>query len=67
MLLNYSEVLTKIHGSVRTLGTRLEEIEKNKSRKYKHMKKKLAEKSGECETLRAHCNQIEEELEEARR
>jgi len=66
MLQGYSEVLSKIHGSVRTLGSRLEEIEKNKSKRYKHMKRKLQEKTAECETLRGHCRQIEQELEEAR-
>ena len=66
MLQNYSEVLAKIHGSVRSLGMRLEDIEKNKSRRYKQVKKRLSEKSSECEALRAHCKQIEGELEEAR-
>ena len=51
---------------MRTLGGRLEEIEKNKSKRYKHMKRKYNEKSAECETLRAHCKQIENELEDAR-
>jgi hypothetical protein len=41
MLQGYSEVLSKIHGSVRTLGGRLEEIEKNKSKRYRQMKRKL--------------------------
>ena len=58
--------MTKIHGSVRTLGTRLEDIEKNKSRRYKHLKRRMSEKNAECENLRAQYRQIETELEEAR-
>jgi len=49
------------------LGNRLEDIEKNKSRRYKHLKRKLAERNSECEALRGHCKQIEGELEEARK
>jgi hypothetical protein len=51
---------------VRTLGTRLEDIEKNKSRRYKHLKRRLSDKNAECENLRAQYRQIETELEEAR-
>ena len=42
MLQSYSEVLAKIHTSVRSLGGRLEEIEHTRSKKVKAYKKKLA-------------------------
>jgi len=46
-------VLGKIHVSVRGLGERLKEIETNKGRRYKQVKKRLGEREAECQLLRA--------------
>jgi chromosome segregation ATPase len=66
MLQSYSKLLTKIHTSVKSLGTRLEDVEKNKSKRYKHMKKKVFLAEQKFNALQVHCQGLEQELEVSR-
>lgn len=55
MLQNYSQLLQKIHLSVRSLTSRLEDLEKSKAKKVKHYKKKLAHVEQQNVELANHC------------
>ena len=63
MLQSYSEVLAKIHTSVRSLGGRLEEIEHTRSKKVKAYKKKLARAVEKYREIEKRC-MIAEKLRE---
>ena len=59
MLQSYSEVLAKIHTSVRSLGSRLEEIEHTRSKKVKGYKKKLARAIEKYRQVEERCRRAE--------
>ncbi|TNV84933.1 hypothetical protein FGO68_gene5933 [Halteria grandinella] len=62
MLQSYSSLLSKIHQSVKTLGTRLEDIEQTKSKRVKHYKKKLHQANEKNRALAEQCSGLERDL-----
>ena len=59
MLQSYSEVLAKIHTSVRSLGSRLEEIESTRSKKVKSYKRKLVRAIEKYREIEERCRRVE--------
>lgn len=60
MLQSYSEVLAKIHTSVRSLGSRLEEIEQTRSKKVKSYKKRLVRALEKYRQIEERCIRAEQ-------